>query len=270
MRRPSRIPDGTRFFPDLLSSFSHPDFWAFSSWLDLVTKYRRSALGVVWILLPPFCYVFGIGYFYSLLFEVPALPFMVHLGAGYILWRMITQVITGASTTMLAHRAFILDGRIRYTDYVLRVIAKALFYFAVTIVVLVPLLAFAGVSIAGGLSVLVTLPVFMLNILWLGVLMAVLGARFPDLHELSATIFIFGFLLTPIVWRADYMPPDTWRGFFARLNPAFHLIEFVRAPLLGEPLETATLYVIAGMTAVGLFLAYVVYRRYGRFIAVWL
>ena len=85
MSRPPRIPDGTRFFPDLLSSFSHPDFWAFSSWLDLVTKYRRAALGVVWILLPPFCYVFGIGYFYSLLFDVPSLPFMVHLGVGYLL-----------------------------------------------------------------------------------------------------------------------------------------------------------------------------------------
>ena len=85
-----------------------------------------------------------------------------------------------------------------------------------------------------------------------------LGARFPDLHEFSATIFIFGFLLTPIVWRADYMPVDTWRGFFARLNPAFHLIEFVRAPLLGEAVETPTLYVMGGMTAAGLFLAYFV------------
>src|SRR5687768_9935682 len=120
---------GIDLIPDLLASVRNPDFWAFSSWLDLVTKYRRSALGVLWIFLPPLCYVFGIGYFYALLFDVTPLPFMVHLGAGYLLWRMITQVITGASTTMLSHRAFILDGRIRYTDYVLRVMAKALFYF---------------------------------------------------------------------------------------------------------------------------------------------
>jgi ABC-2 type transport system permease protein len=261
---------GIDLIPDLLASVRNPGFWAFSSWLDLVTKYRRSALGLLWIFLPAFCYVFGIGYFYSLLFNVPSLPFMVHLGVGYVLWRMITQVITGASTTMATHRAFILDGRVRYTDYVLRVMAKALFYFAVTLVILAPLLAIAGVGFVESLSLFLTLPVFLVNVLWLSVLVAVLGARLPDLHEFSATIFIFGFLLTPIVWRADHMPSDTWRGLIARFNPAFHLIEMVRAPLLGEPLETATLYVLAGMTVTGLLAAYVVYRRYGRFIAVWI
>lgn len=255
---------------DFAASLKRPDFWAFSSWLDLVTKYRRSALGLVWVMLPPVCYVFGIGYFYSLLFGVESLPFMVHLGIGYLLWRTITQVITGASTTMATHRAFILDGRIRYTDYVLRIIAKSAFYFVVTALVVVPLVAVSGASVAGALTLFLTLPLFVVNIAWLGVVFAVLGARLPDLHEFSATIFIFGFLLTPIVWRADLMPPDTWRGFVARLNPAFHLIELVRAPLLGETIERPTYWVVAGLTVGGVLLAAAVYRRYARFIAVWI
>lgn len=265
-----RSIDQSSFLSDLAASLRRPDFWAFSSWLDLVTKYRRSALGMVWIFLPPICYVFGIGYFYSLLFGVESLPFMVHLGIGYILWRTITQVITGASITMATHRAFILDGRIRYTDYVLRIIAKAAFYFTVTAIVVVPLVAISGPSLLGAVTLLVTLPIFVLNIAWLGVVFSVLGARLPDLHEFSATIFIFGFLLTPIVWRASLMPPDTWRGFVARLNPAFHLIEMVRAPVLGESIEQPTYWVVAGMTGGGMLLASYVYRRYSRFIAVWI
>lgn len=265
-----RAQSASRFFVDLAASLRHPDFWAFSCWLELVTKYRRSSLGLVWLVLPPLCYVFGIGYFYSLLFKVEPLAFMIHLGIGYLLWRSITQVITGASTTMATHRAFILDGRIRYTDYVLRIIAKAGFYFLVTLVILLPLLFLWQPALIGVASVLLTLPVFLLNIAWLGVVVAVLGARYPDLHEFSATIFIFGFLLTPIVWRAEFMPPDTVRGFVARLNPAFHLIEMVRAPLLGDPVEPATIYVVAGLTIGGWGLAHLVYRRYGRYIAVWL
>lgn len=266
----SRSAEGRSFTSDLITSIKHPDFWGFSSWLDLVTKYRRSALGLVWIFLPPVCYVFGIGYFYSLLFGRESLPFMVHLGMGYVLWRMITQVITGASTTMATHRAFIMDGRIRYTDYVLRIFAKSGFYFVITAIILVPLVALVSPPLLGVASLVLTLPLFILNVLWLGVVVAVLGARFPDLHELSTTVFIFGFLLTPIIWQASLTPPDTWRGFVARLNPAFHLIEFVRAPVLGEPTESLTYWVIAGMTVGGCLLATYVYRRYSRFIAVWL
>ena len=270
MNDTARSVDGDNFKSDLITSFKHPDFWGFSSWLDLVTKYRRSALGLVWLFLPPACYVFGIGDFYSALFGNEPLPFMVHLGLGYVLWRMITQVITGASTTMATHRAFIMDGRIRYTDYVLRIFAKAGFYFVITAVILTPLVALESPSLLRVASLGFTLPIFIVNVLWIGVVVAVLGARFPDLHELSTTIFIFGFLLTPIVWQASLMPADTWRGFFARLNPAFHLIEFVRAPLLGEPVENLTFGVIAGMTIGGCMLAAYVYRRYSRFIAVWL
>lgn len=258
------------FVSDLIASIKHPDFWGFSSWLDLVSKYRRSALGLVWIFLPPVCYVFGIGYFYSQLFERESLPFMVHLGMGYVLWRMITQVIMGASTTMATHRAFILDGRVRYTDYVLRIFARAVFYFVVTAILLVPLVALVAPTFLGVASLVVTLPIFLVNVLWLGVVVAVLGARLPDLHELSSTVFIFGFLLTPIIWQASLTPPDSLRGFVARLNPAFHLIEFVRAPVLGEPTEQLTYWVIASMTIGGCLLAAYVYRRYSRFIAIWL
>lgn len=266
----SRSVGGDSLKSDLIESFRHPDFWGFSSWLDLVTKYRRSALGLVWLFLPPVCYVFGIGYFYSTIFGKEPLHFMVHLGFGYALWKMITQVITGASTAMATHRAFIMDGRIRYTDYVLRVFAKSSFYFVITVLILAPLVVLLSPSVLGVASLAITLPIFIVNVLWLGVVLGVLGARLPDLHELSTTIFIFGFLLTPIVWEASLMPADTGRGFAARLNPAFHLIEFVRAPVLGEPVETITYMVIAGMTIGGCVFAAFVYRRYSRLIAVWL
>lgn len=270
MRETSRPVDGKSFTSDLVTSIKHPDFWGFSSWLDLVTKYRRSALGLVWLVLPPLCYVFGIGYFYSLLFGRESLPFMVHLGFGYVLWKMITQVITGASTTMATHRAFIMDGRTRYTDYVLRVFAKSAFYFIITAIILTPLVALLSPSLVGVASLVVTIPIFIANVLWLGVCVSILGARFPDLHELSTTIFIFGFLLTPIIWQASLTPANTWRGFVARLNPAFHLIEFVRAPVLGEPTEALTYWVIGGMTLGGFVAAAHVYRRYSRFIAIWI
>ena len=36
---------------DIGRSLREPEFWAYSSWLDIVTKYRRSRLGIIWLLL---------------------------------------------------------------------------------------------------------------------------------------------------------------------------------------------------------------------------
>lgn len=256
---------------DLWNSLRNYEFWAFSSWLGIVTKYRRSSLGFVWLFAPPVAYIYGIGYFYSSLFGREQLPFQVHLGIGYLLWRMVTQVIGQSSATMLGNRAFILDGRTRFTDYLMQVLVQALFYQLIAMMLVVPLLfMLPGVRPEGLALLAVSMPVFYLNVLWLSVVVGVVGARYPDIHELSNTIFIFGFLLTPIVWSADMAPVDSTRGFFARINPAFHLIEFVRAPLVGETLERGTLIYLAAMTVGGWLLAAFVYRRYSRYVAIWI
>lgn len=262
---------GRRLLPDLLGSMGQHEYWLFSTWLAIVSKYRRSSLGILWLFTPPIAYMYGIGYFYSSLLGKDPLPYQVHLGIGYLLWRMITQVFNQSSSAMNAHRAFIFDGRVRFTDYLMQALANALFYQCVALLVLLPLLFMApDVQPGGFLWLFVSLPVFYLNLIWLSAVLGVLGARFPDLHELSATIFVFGFLLTPIVWRAELMPADSTRGFYARFNPAFHLLEMVRAPLLGEPVETTTIWYVAIMTVVGSTAAVLLYRRYSRYIAIWI
>jgi ABC-type polysaccharide/polyol phosphate export permease len=55
-----------------------------------------------------------------------------------------------------------------------------------------------------------------------------------------------------------------------RSNPFYHLIEIVRAPVLGEPISHATWLYVAVMTLVGWSIAIVAYRRYARFVPIWL
>src|SRR3546814_9599334 len=53
------------FRRELLESFRHPDFWAMSSWLDIIVRARRSRMGIVWLLAPSLIYVFGMGTFFA-------------------------------------------------------------------------------------------------------------------------------------------------------------------------------------------------------------
>ena len=262
---------GFSLLDDVRSSFDRPEFWTFAAWLDLITKYRRSRLGIFWMFLPPAATVFLLGYFYSGLSSRDPWTFMPYMGMGYILWRFITQVINESSSVMLSHRAFIMDGRTRFSDYVLRCISKAtLYFFAALLVVLLACLLSPDFSLWGFLTLLLTMPVFLANLFSLGVGLALLGARFPDTHEFTTTIFIFGFLLTPILWYPEHLAHGSFRWMFMQANPAYHLIEFVRAPLLGRPVTHITLAYVAVMTLVLPFIAAALYRRYARFVPIWI
>src|SRR4051794_18236792 len=96
---------------DYIDSFRNPGFWTYSTWLELVTKYRRSRLGLFWALCPALVYMFGVGGFYGFLQGHSARDFIPHLGIGYITFRFITISLSECTTAFTGHASFILDGR---------------------------------------------------------------------------------------------------------------------------------------------------------------
>lgn len=255
---------------DIKTSILTPGFWAFSGWLDIVASYRRSRLGVLWIMAPTLLYVGGVGGFFASLNGMPLSFFAAHVALGVVIFRLVTSVVTESTTIFSSSQAFILDGHVRLTDFVLRVVAKALFYFAVAIpVVAVALAVHPQVSLGGLALFVLSFPLVLLNVIWIGVVMALMGARFPDVGQFTNSIFVFAFLLTPIIWFAGSAPTGTMRGDLMRLNPMFHMVELIRAPILGEPLEASSLRYLLIMTVAGWCLAGVMYRRYASYVPLW-
>jgi len=262
---------GRSLLRDYRDSLSYPEFWMYAMWLDLLTKYRRSRLGLIWAIVPPVVYSFGIGGFYALIGHQPPSHIFSHLGLGYVIYRLVTASLSECTTAFTSHASFIQDGRIRFTDYILRVIAKSLFYLVLSIPVMAIALSFSPEFHAFGLvTLLPTLILVLANVAWMGALVAVLGARLPDVHELIGSILMFAFLFTPILWRANQAPSNTIQGFIARLNPLFHFVEIVRAPFLGEPIGHATWIYLAILTPVGWLFTGWIYRRYARYVPIWI
>jgi len=236
-------------FASLIESLRSPSFWMYSSWLDLVTRYRGSLLGLAWLCLPTAIFVLLLGNVYSRLMGYPIETYMPYLATGYVVWRFMLQVINESAGAFASHKAFIMDGRVRLTDFILRSFAKA------------------GLQMLFGLVVVAAVVLWYL--FWVAVCIGLVGARFPDTKDAIGTILVAGFLLTPILWMIDRFPPDSMRGMLARLNPAFHLVDLVRAPVLGHAPEQASIIIACAMAVVGWLLAALLYRRYARFVALW-
>lgn len=262
---------GQHLWADALGSLKRPEYWTFSAWLDIISRYRRSRLGVIWLLVPPATTVLVIGNFYAGFVGRDPRSFMPYMGMGYLIWRFITQVIGETSAVMLSHRPFIMDGRTRYTDYIFRSLSKASIYAFAAFLMVAVAFVFSPMASAGGfLTLFLTVPLFVVNVFALGVIVALLGARYPDIHELTTTIFLFGFLLTPILWDPANVPPGNIRATLMYVNPAFHLVQMIRSPFLGGGVDMVTWIYIAVMTSTMLLLATVLYRRYARFIPLWI
>jgi ABC-2 type transport system permease protein len=270
MSQTYRSYQGNGLLDQLVGSLRQPDYWAYSSWLEIATKYRRTSLGLLWLCLPTAVFIIVLGNVYAHLMDYPLAEYLPYLGVGYVIWRFMVQVINDAAGTFAVHKAFIMEGRVRLTDFILCSFSKAGFHLVFGAVIVLAILAWSPMAHLGALwTLLLTLPLLMLNMGWIAVCVALIGARFPDTSELIGTVLVLGLLLTPILWPIDKFPADSLRGVVVRFNPAFHMIDVVRAPVLGQVPEPTSIWVVCAMVVVGWLFTALLFRRYARFVPLW-
>lgn len=256
---------------DAKQSLRNYEFWLFSAWLEIVSRYRRSSVGVLWVFLPPVATFCILGYFYAGIIGRDPFQFMPYMGIGFALWRFVTQVMSEASTVFLHSRAFIMDGRIRLTDYILKSIAKAAFFLAAAVLVLCALIALSpDFSVYGVPLAILGFLVFFWNMFCAATSLALIGARHPDFHEITTSIFIFGFLLTPILWYPEGLAVGGARYMLVQINPVFHFIELLRAPLLSRDMTLLSAAYVSVFTVINSVLAAWAYRRFARYVPIWI
>src|SRR5699024_2355199 len=158
---------------------------------------------------------------------------------GWTIYNLMSMTIAQSTRVLFTSRSFIMDGRMRMTDYVLGCVAKSTFHFLMAIPVIVIALALysGGLHPLGVLLGLGGFVLVLVNSFLVGIVFSLIGARFPDIHELVGNLLRVLVFLTPILWYPEQMPSGSVRGSLARLNPFFHLLEIVRAPILGEPIH---------------------------------
>ncbi len=118
-----------------------------------------------------------------------------------------------------------------------------------------------------GLLALPGLALICLNGLWLAFLLGLVSARFRDVPQIVASVVQVAFFLTPIIWKPELLPG---RALVLDLNPFFHFVELVRAPLLGQVPGLASWLAVLGITLGGWLVTLGMYRRYRWRIAYWL
>lgn len=239
-------------------------------WQDVRQRYRRSALGPFWLTISMGVMIGTIGVVFGQIFNAPMKEYLPFLAVGMIFWSFISSVVTEGCTGFIGAEGIIKQLPIPLFVHILRMIWRNALILGHNIVILP--LVFWAVGKPLGLSSFLSVPGFILvviNLAWIALILAIFCARYRDLPQIVNSLLQVIFYLTPIMWMPSLLPQRAGL-YLLDLNPIFHLLEIVRAPLVGQFPSVANWAVSFALALIGWCMALAIYGRYKRRIAYWL
>ncbi|MCU0836437.1 MAG: ABC transporter permease [Chromatiaceae bacterium] len=231
-----------RAIDDLTAGLRRYPLWGMIGFHEMRQRYRRSVLGPFWITISMGVMVLALGLLYGKIFNQDLSLYLPFLSAGFVVWGLLSQLI-------------------------LEVVWTNLLIFAHNIWVFVGVALWFGVDI--GWSSLLAIPglaVLLVNGVWAGLLFGLLSARFRDVPLILGSVVQVMFFITPVIWRPSMLPD---RALLLDLNPFYHLIEIVRAPMLGMPPQWENWVAALLITLAGWAATLVLFATYRWRIAYW-
>lgn len=261
---------------DLWSALRNWTLWWRLSMLDIRSRYRRTVIGPFWNVLSVAILVVALGFVYALLWQVPYREYLPYFSAGYVTWVFITGTMNEHSGSFISGANMIRSMTTPMTLHIVRPLFRNVLIFFHALVVHIVAVIALQYNLEHPLALLlfpVGLVILSANLLWIGILLAVLCSRYRDFIQVITSVLQVAFFITPIFWYRDMLrtenAPPAADLILAQLNPFYHLVDVVRAPLTGVYPDALTYIVTISAAVIGLvFSLYIFGRSRGR-IAYW-
>jgi len=264
LNRPTMLQAATR---DIREGLSAWPLWGLLGWNDIRQRYRRSLLGPFWLTASMAIMVVALGIIYSRIFKTDIQDFLPFLCVGLLAWGFISSALNEAGTLFIGSESYIKQVRLPFSLYVFRFVWSRLIIFGHNFIIYFGVLAYF--KMWPGAVVMAALPGFVLlifNALLVCIYLGMAAARFRDIPQIVSSVVQIVFFLTPIMWKPEYLGAQS---YLVEFNPFYHLIELVRAPLLGRLPSSTSYEAVFLISAANLLVASVFFVRYRSRIAYW-
>jgi len=266
---PPTLSPGQRVLVDILNGARVSHLWGRLGWQDILRGYRRSTLGPFWITMSMGMLVAVLGTLYGSLLGIETAVYVPYMALGFITWSFVSGLINEGCTAFTSAASIITQSSFPLSVHVYRVVWRNL------IILFHNALIFVAVAVLfsiwpswTGLLAIPGLVLLCLNGIWVALLLGLVSARFRDVPPIVSSVTRIVFFVTPIIW----MPTPNLvakRAFLLEVNPFYHSLELVRAPLLGNMPAFHSWLVVAGIAVVGCTITYVMLRQLRWRIAYW-
>lgn len=242
--------------------------WSTLGWHDIRKRYRRSILGPFWLTLSMAVLVASLGLIYGTLFGLELDGYLPFLAVGLATWAFVSSVFSEGCTAFIDLEPLIKNVRIPMSVHILRALWRNLIIYAHNAVIFIAVALVFGVwPGATGMLALPGLVLMVANAAWIMLLLGLVCTRFRDVPPIVASLVQLLFFVTPVMWKPELLGG---RRYLIAFNPFHHLLEIIRAPLLGVAPGWES-WVAAGLFAVaGWAVTFTCFARFRKRIAYWL
>jgi lipopolysaccharide transport system permease protein len=252
---------------DIISGLALWRLWIRLGWNDILQRYRRSVLGPFWLTASMAVMVVALGILYAELFNQPIDDFLPFFCVGLLVWTLISSFLTESGVLFTGSESYIKQISLPYSVYVYRSSWSKVIVFAHNFVIYFGVLLYFQIW-PGAVAILAVpgLMIVILNGAVAGLCIGMVSARFRDVPQLISSIVQIVFFVTPIFWKPESLKG---RAYVVDFNPFFHLLEIVRAPLLGTVPSAGSYFAVLLITLVNVAVTGVVFTRFRSRISYW-
>ena len=204
---------------------------------DILTRYKRSILGVAWTMLNPLGSMLILTFVFSNFFKSEIQYYPVYILSGLLVWNFFSQSTNAAISGLVWGGSLLKRIYIPSTVFGVSAVGTALVNLILSLVPLVIVMLING---APFYMSLLFLPVSILLLtaftLGFGLFISSMAVFFPDVGEMYQVVLTAWMYLTPIIYP-ETMIPAKWLSIY-KLNPMYWMVKMFRLPIFEGRIPT--------------------------------
>ena len=243
--------------------------WAYLAWQDVISKYRRSILGPLWIAGGMVSTSLAISISLGAMSGQPLREFLPFAMAGILVWtHFVGILISEAPEIFVGAQGAIKNNAFPFMFYVFRFVTKSLIIFLHNLVVLFIVMLSVRKLQVPTWEVVPAVALLTAFMLFATPVVGMASARFRDLRFLLPYTAQILFFITPVFWRPATLSASKIN--IVKYNPLYYLVDILRAPLLGESV-VANAWLISLLSLLVVFIVWAIsFTVFRRRIAFWI
>jgi ABC-2 type transport system permease protein len=228
---------------------------------DIVSRYKRSVLGVAWTMLNPLGTTLVTAIVFSQVFgRTEGYP--AYVLSGLVVWHFFAQTTLAAMRQLVWGSALLHRIYMPKTSFAVSAVGTGLVNLLLGLIPLFAVIVAMGIPLR---PAILFLPVSCLLLaafaLGVSLLLSSVAALFADVAEMYEIAILIWMYLTPIIYPEEIIP-DAYRWWLFNLNPMYHLVKLFRLPLyFGQWPSPARLGSAAVVALVALAVGWIVFTR---------
>jgi ABC-2 type transport system permease protein len=229
---------------------------------DIKIRYKRSALGFVWVMLDSFLMIVILYAVFSGLFWNRVDHYAAYIMCGVIIWKLFSQSTQTASIAFIHNRNIINKIYLPKSIFPISIVSSAFVHFLFSLVPLLFILIITKTALSNNV---IFLP-FVIGLIFIfsigvSITISTLNVFFQDIKYIFDVV-----LLVAMYASAIFYPVSIVTGkflFVLSINPVFHYIMLFRACLYDDTIPKTNHFLMGAAFAVASFsIGWMIYNKY--------